>query len=363
MSLVVAIYRCFYHRLTIQLDIALASLSLMLLMAGFSCAYYVINKSMEYKKTATSWDEQADLLISRGMIGDRAAIVKALQTANYYRLSGYWYPFRIIDPDDESKRLDEFRDNTTFDAIWDRYIFDRELRLLVLDAIERIEVATRSQLMYHHAHAHGPFGYATDQSALPHANNSERTKFLKSISKASEDSADIFSKHFKRKYGQDHLHLPNQTIALPAWMLCEVISFGTLCYFYKYSSDDVRKNVADSINIPTVLFESWLQTLRITRNTCAHHSRLWNKKIHHRERPQVPTNKKRFPDWHTNVTITNDHVFGILTICKYLLDQICPDNHFASRFTDLIAKHPNIPLVSMGFPENWKESPLWNLPD
>ena len=83
--------------------------------------------------------------------------------------------------------------------------------------------------------------------------------------------------------------------------------------------------------------------------------------IHHRERPQVPMNKRKFPDWPTNATITNDHIFGILTICKYLLDQYDTANDFSDRFCDLITDHPNIPLISMGFPENWKESPLWKL--
>jgi len=332
-------------------------------MAGFSCAYHITIKIMDYKKKATSWDEQADLLISRGMVGDKTAIVRALQSTNYYRLSGYWYPFRIVDPDDKSKRLDEFRDNTIFDAIWDRYIFDRELRLLVLDAIERIEVATRSQLMYHHAHAHGPFGYATNSLSLPNAKESERQTFLEGISRESKRSNEQFVKHFRNKYGNDHLRLPKDKAALPAWMLCEVVSFGTLCWFYKYSNDEVQKNIANTVNVPVVLFDSWLQALRIVRNTCAHHSRLWNKKIHHRERPQVPTNKKRFPDWHTNVIITNDHIFGILTICKYLLDQICPENHFVGRLTNLISEHPNIPLISMGFPDNWTQSPIWFIQD
>ena len=39
------------------------------------------------------------------------------------------------------------------------YTFDRELRLPVLDAIERVEVALRARWAYHMAMNHGPHGY------------------------------------------------------------------------------------------------------------------------------------------------------------------------------------------------------------
>ena len=99
---------------------------------------------MKYDKPPLSFDEQADRLIQRGMTGDRELMKTQLAAVNYYRLSGYWYPFR--NPDDT------FKPGTTFEMVWQRYAFDRRLRLLVMDAIERLEVAIRSQLAYHHAH-------------------------------------------------------------------------------------------------------------------------------------------------------------------------------------------------------------------
>ncbi len=93
--------------------------------------------------------KQADLMISRGIVGDRELIETRLSSVNYYRLSGYLYPFR--NPDDT------FKAGTTFEMVWQRYAFDRRLRLLVMDAIERIEIAVRSQLACHHALNHGPY--------------------------------------------------------------------------------------------------------------------------------------------------------------------------------------------------------------
>jgi hypothetical protein len=50
-------------------------------------------------KAYKTYDEQVDLLASRGMdVGDRDAAIKQLQHINYYRLSGYWYSFRRQGP-------------------------------------------------------------------------------------------------------------------------------------------------------------------------------------------------------------------------------------------------------------------------
>ncbi len=310
---------------------------------------------MKYSKHARTWDDQADLLISRGMQGDKAFMIECLQNTNYYRLSGYWYPFRKPNPNSK-KPADDFRDDTHFDEVWDRYVFDRELRLLVLDGIERIEVSIKSRLMYHNAHEFGPFGYATNSRSFPNLRETDRQKTLSKIASEINRSKDQFVKHFQDQYGKNHEHLPKDSTALPTWMLCEVVSFGTMQHFYKNSTPRIKQDVAHFASMPSKIFDSWLHALNVIRNVCAHHGRLWNKELG--IKPLIPRIQD-YPDWHTPVLITKERAFGILTIIKYLLDQICPDNHFASRFTDLIGQHPNIPLVSMGFPDNWKESPIW----
>lgn len=48
-----------------------------------------------YTKNWKSFDEQLDLLISRGLIvTDRMKALECLERIGYYRLSGYWYAFR-----------------------------------------------------------------------------------------------------------------------------------------------------------------------------------------------------------------------------------------------------------------------------
>jgi len=72
---------------------------------------------VRYAKPATTFDEQADLLLKRGMIGDRATLIARLSFVNYYRLSAYWWPFRKPGPT-ALERLDEFIEGTEFTTVW-----------------------------------------------------------------------------------------------------------------------------------------------------------------------------------------------------------------------------------------------------
>ena len=82
------------------------------------------------------------------MQGDRVEMIRRLAAVSYYRLSGYWYTYRTVD--------EQFRPGTSIRTIWDLYVFDRKLRLLVMDAIERIEVAVRTRLAYEVEPIHSP---------------------------------------------------------------------------------------------------------------------------------------------------------------------------------------------------------------
>ncbi|MEO7149850.1 MAG: Abi family protein [Rhodanobacteraceae bacterium] len=127
---------------------------------------------MRYLKPALTFEEQLDLLHQRGLIvcdADRA--LHWLRNISYYRLSAYCLPF---------KDGDAFRPGIAFDDIAGLYIFDRKLRLLVLDAIERIEVAVRTAVTYEIAHAHGPFGHTDPANFAP---GFDHARFMAAVSR------------------------------------------------------------------------------------------------------------------------------------------------------------------------------------
>jgi abortive infection bacteriophage resistance protein len=296
---------------------------------------------VKYEKPALSFDQQVDQLLRRGMTGDRELIKGRLASVNYYRLSGYWYPFR--NPNDV------FKPGTSFKIVWQRYAFDRRLRLIVMDAIERIEIAVRSQLAYHHAHGHGPFAYSNDARSLPKLSPDKHQEFVLRVQEETSRSKEKFVDHFRTKYGDIHPHLP-------VWMVTEVMSFGTVLTFYRGASHQVKQAVATEFGMPSVVFDSWLLTLNTVRNICAHHGRLWNRE--NGIKPIIPR-LADYPDWHTPVKIENNRVFAVLTICRHCLNHIAPQSMWSKRLKDLLVEYPTIPLASMGFPANWRASAIW----
>ena len=296
---------------------------------------------MEYKKPPLSFEDQADRLLKRGMVGDHDLMIQRLQSVNYYRLSGYWFPFRQAD--------DSFNPGLNFDTVWDRYVFDRRLRVLIMDAIERIEVAVRTHLAYNHSFNYGAFGYADDPTSLPQMDASKRTSFLEKIKDEQNRSQETFVDHFKSKYGDHHDFLP-------IWMATEVMSFGCVLSLYRGVSPNIQKKAAKFFGIPDVVLDSWLLTLNTVRNICAHHGRLWNRELG--IKPKLPYPRKN-PKWYFPKKIQNNRTFVILTICQYCLSIIAPQSRWANRLDDLLSKYPAIPLKSMGFPDGWKKIEIW----
>ena len=93
----------------------------------------------------------------RGLVADEAILIERLKSVDCYRLSDYLYTFRMID--DNGNHLDSYYPDTCFDTVWQRYNFDRQLRLIILDLIERIEIALKTKLTQVFSMKYGAFGY------------------------------------------------------------------------------------------------------------------------------------------------------------------------------------------------------------
>jgi len=296
---------------------------------------------MEYRKPPFTFEDQAELLLSRGLQADKNILITRLQAVNYYRLSAYLYPFK-------QKSSDAYRDNTTLDRIWSYYTFDRQLRLLVMDAIERIEVAVRTQLVYQFSHKHGPFGYL-NQLFFSKLDGDRYKRWIDDMKDEIARSRETFIEHFREKYGDCH-EMP------PIWILCEVMSFGKMLTLFNGVDDDIRRIIARRYGVEDRILQSWLGALNVIRNICAHHGRLWNRELGFK--PFIPL-KQKYPQWHDPFSIPNSRIFAILTILRYLLKKVAPTSQWERRFQDLLGRYPEIPLTAMGFPPHWKTHSIW----
>ena len=282
-------------------------------------------------------------MLDRGLIApDKEVLAQQLNVVNYYRLSAYWYPFKRID----ATGNEHFVVGTTFETIWQRYVFDRRLRLLVMDAIEHIEIAIlHTQMVEQFTLKHGAFGYCNRANFKPGFNH---TRLMNEIDSAIGRSKEEFVRRFQRKYTTEP--------RLPLWMAAEVMTFGQLFTFFRFLHRKEKQRLSQTFNLYPPVFESWLHTLHFTRNARAHHTRLWNRAIP--IRPKLPHFRHQ-PEWHSPVEIDDQRVFAILTILKYLLAYISPQTDWNERLYNLLDEYDRIPLEKMGFPENWRESPLW----
>ena len=303
-----------------------------------------------YAKPWLTFEKQADLLINeRGLVADRDDLISHLMDVGYYRLSGYWYIFKRKPIADEQTEKDErFIEGTTFDEIWKLYTFDRQFRLTVLDAIERVEVYFRTRLAYELAKNTGPFGFLENKN-LPRFKPEEYIEFINRCKDEYERSREPFVVHFKDAYGDEH-ELP------PYWILVNLMDFGTMLRLYNGASPDIRNKIARDLGVTSRVLKSWLVALNTTRNICAHHGRLWNRGIG--TRPIIPT-KSKYPEWHEPFGVRSDNMFGILTILSYLLERIAPNTLWRERLFSLLNRLDADYLCRMGFAEGWEKCPLW----
>jgi abortive infection bacteriophage resistance protein len=302
---------------------------------------------MEYPKEALRFEDQADRLLERGLAADRGELISRLQAVSYYRLAGYLHPFRLRDEQD--KALDRFVEGTNLETVWRRYCFDRRLRVLVLDAIERVEVSVRTKLIFHFAHANGPFGYCDDAN-LPKLSIGDYLEWRTALQEETDRSKETFKKHFFDKYGDHHRNLP-------VWMLAELMSMGSLLTFFKGVEPDLKRRVAEEYGLPDEVTMSWLRSLNAARNICAHHSRFWNRVLGY---PPMLPNPRKFPDWHGENKLPTDRCGIILMICRHMLRMISPSSRWHERVEDLFKEYSDVPRSSMGLSETWTNHPIWN---
>lgn len=293
---------------------------------------------MHYPKHPLTFSDQLGLIQQRGLlVDDPARALRWLEQVSYYRLSAYFLPF---------KHGNQFLPGAEFNEIAGLYIFDRKLRLLVLDAIERVEVAVRTAITYQISHAHGPFGHVDSANFAPRY---DHRRLMHDINTEESRAGETFVSHFRAKY-TDEAHLP-------VWMASELLSFGTVSLMYKHLAPALKKPIATPYGVPDWMFAGWIHALSYVRNVCAHHKRFWNRELG--IRPSLPT-RSGGPAlaWAVGVPDTG-RVYCILAILRHMLLVVSPQCHWKDRLFELLDSHPTVPQASMGFPANWKQQPLW----
>ncbi|MDH2925887.1 abortive phage resistance protein [Lonepinella koalarum] len=310
-----------------------------------------------FLKQWQDYDDLLQLLKQRHMqISDDNKAKQYLERIGYYRLSGYWYPFREINFDESNKQhklvlKDSFKANTVFAQIIQLYVFDKKLRLLALDALERIEMAVRNDVVYLLG-KQNPLAY--QQAECLHGN------FSKRLAKNKDKTAhQIWLEKLQAHIGRSHKHpaichyREKYQGQLPIWVVAEVWDFGLLSHLFAGMKKQDQDIIAGKYGTTAKTLEKWLKSLNFIRNIAAHHARLWNVNI--LELSPTP------PQWQN---IPNEKPFLYFCIMQLLLNKICPNSTWSERFTALMADFPTlsnqaISLHAFGLLENWQDLAIW----
>ena len=306
---------------------------------------------MIYSKKPLTVDEQIDRLEQRGLnFSDRKLARNYLQNISYYRLRAYTFPFQDNTPNADHEFLE---DDIDFRDIIDLYVFDRRLRSLVFNELEKIEVAIRTQLSLVYSNkSQDPFWYL-DKSWFSRASQDEFSILMDAVTDDVNRSNEDFIKHYKTKY--DSPEMP------PTWMSLEVVSFGTLSRMYKMLDKcSEKKQIALAFGVGNEdVFANWLHAFSNLRNCCAHHSRIWNRRFVVNLKLAYNTSRPFLLTQNTTA-IKQNKLFALLSAIKYVVDILSPGNSFKQNLTVLLNDHHRLlKLKEMGFPLDWQDLSVW----
>lgn len=311
-----------------------------------------------------------EVLANRGMnFSDVDFAERCFDRIGYYRLSAYWYPFRrnCADPHEPEKQhiCDHFCNGTSFDDVYNFYLFDKRLRLKLNDPLERIEIAIRAQVV-ELLGSLGPYAHTDPRSygkwftkTGPNDGVSELSKFTEGLQRSFARSNEEFAKHFRRTYFG----------APPIWIAAGAWDWGNLSFLVSGLSDRNKAALCQNIHpdLKSATLVSWLAALNEVRNTCAHHSRLWNKAL-----TNSPGFQKQgdFPEfshlWNPDRKIkdlSTKRLYGALIAIIWLMKRFYPKTRWHLRLAEMIKStaptDPRISPQAAGFPVGWQDQIIW----
>jgi len=274
-------------------------------------------------------------VVSRGLtVPDPVGALHALENIGYYRLLTYMRPFQQADPATGVRR---FVGGSTFADVLRLYDFDRELRLLCLAAVERIELALRAAIISEAAVPAGSHFY------LNPAEFDRVDAFVDFYQTARREDRHWAVKHYLKHYSTPELP--------PIWAIMEALTFGALSRLYSGLALRHRKAVALRFGYDESVLASWFRSINLVRNLSAHHGRLWNAPMHI-DQP-VAAKKLR------SEMIPTDRLYARLVVLAALLDMIDSTCDWKRRLAELISRYPALPLHLMGIPADWMSRPFW----
>lgn len=289
------------------------------------------------------FEQQLDLFETRGMIvNDRDKAIEKIKNIGYYKIKGFSYALcktEIRNYEDVSF------EGVSFDDVVTRYYQDKNLRIYLLHALEKIEVSVKTKMAYVLGSKYGPFGYAnfskwTDRNK--HTDSSRREiekEFCESV-KSKINKSNVIDLKFKNNF---------QNGMPTIWLLMDILTFGDMVFLLKLMTRSNVLEISSMYDLNYDEFVSWLSCLNFIRNVCAHNSNVVDLKL--RTKPIIKESwKNNLFLFESNGRFTNRIAVPILII-RHLTLKINPSYRFVSITNSLnnLIKQDDIKAQKLGF--------------
>ena len=312
-----------------------------------SAGRFFMKLKIPFNKPAISISQQIAQLESRGMsFKDKSVAEKALRSLNYYRLSGYWMYW------EDCRNPHHFKSGTCFEEILELYEFEKSLRQFCFEGISRIEVSFRTQWAHQMGMKYGSHSYLQPE----YCNDfSDWLDNMKKVQAEFGRSKEVFIKHYKDKYAES---FP------PVWVVCEILSFGTLSCWYMnlkrspsknlHCAGNAKDDIAAFYGVDSSVLESWMHSISVLRNHCAHQSRIILKPL-----PIQPMRPKSAKVSVSTLWQNGASLYNMLLILLYLNERIEIQSDWRSSFIHFLKANSAKALRFLGFPSDWKTLSFW----
>ncbi len=250
-------------------------------------------------------------------------------------------------------RADNFQDNINFDDITSLYLFDKKLRQLLLDAIERIEIHIRS-VIAHELGRLDPLAYQSECYINPNVMKEKTREDNLNFSLWAEWTVKQRERVLKSKEDCIVWH-KKRNREIPFWVVIECWDFGLMSKYFENLKRSYQEIICEQVKVANIkTFRNWLTEINILRNRCAHHSRIWN----HSMSNAISMKGTDEIEYFRKLDLTPESrrkIFAHISILWYLVKMIGPSSTWIEKIADLVDSKPAIdscPFTSMGFSDN-----------
>lgn len=275
------------------------------------------------------------------------------------RLLAYTQPFR-----EGYGTTGRFKPRIGFQQIHGLYKFDRWLRLLMLDGLERVEISLKSDLQHELISKYGDDWPLKASFVIDCSRDVQPGGQARVASMMSSIKGNICRDRTKKERKLDQDEVVRRRLSRNPTIAFSAITFGNISKLIEHVPEEIRSSIAARYQLSGDELKGLLDPLTTIRNISAHHEQLWNIYLLNKtitlpaQYQEVLRGYRPNPDYQKKI-------YGACLAVYYIVRQIARNTKWHERLdvTLELGSRATRPLNLsrlMAFPSEWREVSLWN---